>query len=169
MNEGYTRMFLKSNILAAPVLLTLVTSCFVARAAEPKTCDLMTRQQAAAIAGVAVEAGAEQHVMEGASMCMFSASGPTGQTVSLGVMGKDAFFGATAAAAFKIATTPKRGDTAESIPGLGEAAVLVTSSTESTLNVLFHDRIINVDATGSKNAGLKAALIGAAKTALGKM
>jgi hypothetical protein len=163
-------MYFKSPVSAAPVLLILLTASLPLHAADPKICDLITRQQASAIAGDPVDAGAEQNLMKGASMCLFSATGSGGQTVSVGVMSKDAFYGGSAAAMFRIATTAKTGDTAESIPGLGEAAVLVTSGTDDdSLNILYHDRIINVDATGSKNHSLRASLIDAAKTILGKL
>jgi hypothetical protein len=162
-------MCFKFDISVAPILLILLSASSSLHAVEPKMCDLMTPQQAATIAGGPVDAGAEQNLMKGASMCLFSAVGPGDQTVSVGVMGKDSFFGASAAAAFKAATAPKRGDTAESIPGLGEAAVLVTSGTDNSLSILYHDRIVNVDATGSKNRSLRAALIDAAKTVLSKL
>ena len=161
-------MCFKSDISVAPLLLILLSASSL-HAVEPKMCDLMTRQQAAAIAGGPVDAGAEQSLMKGAAMCLFSAVGSGDQTVSVGVMSKDSFYGASAAAAFKAATAPKRGDTNESIPGLGEAAVLVTSGGDSSLSILYHDRIVNVDATGSKNRSLRAALIDAAKTVLGKL
>ena len=157
------------DVSIAPVLLILFGTSFAADAAEPKMCDLMTRQQAGTLAGVPVEAGAEQSLTKGASMCLFSASGTGDQTVSVGVMGKDAFYGASAATAFKAATAAKQGDTAESIPGLGEAAVLVHSANDSSLSVLYHDRIVNVDATGSKNPGLRAALIATAKMVLARL
>jgi hypothetical protein len=158
----------KSDISVAPVLL-IISASFAAHAAEPKVCDLMTRAQATAIAGAPVDAGAEQNLTKGASMCLFSATGTGGQTVSVGVMGKDAFQGASAAVAFKTATRAGIGDKAESISGLGEVAVLVTSAGDSSLSVLYHDRIINVDATGSQTPGLRAALIAAAKIAIGKL
>jgi len=162
-------MRLKSDVSVVPTLLTLLGASFAVRAAEPKMCDLMTRQEATAIAGGPVGAGVEQNLTAGASMCLFSASGSGGQTVSVGVMGKDAFYGASAATIFKISTAAKQGDVAESIPGLGESAVLVTSASDRSLSVLYHERIVNVDATGSKNPGVKAALINAAKVVLGKI
>jgi hypothetical protein len=132
-------------------------------------CDLMTRQQAAAIAGAPVDAGAEQNLAKGASMCLFSATGSGGREVSVGVMGKDSFHGSSAAVAFKAGTREGIGDKAESIPGLGEAAVLVTSAGDNSLSVLYHDRIINVDATGSQTPSLRAALIAAAKMVIDKL
>jgi hypothetical protein len=167
--QGSARMSFKSNIPAIPVLLILLSAHFSAHAAEPKICDLMTRQQATALAGAPVNAGQEQSITKGPSMCLYTASGSGGQTVSVGVMGKESFHGASAAVAFKAATSAGNGDKVESIPGLGETAVLVLSADDNALNVLYHDRIINVDATGSKIPGLRAALIAAAKLVLEKL
>jgi len=50
----------KSDVSIASVLLILVSASFAAHAAEPKMCDLMTRQQAGTLAGAPVGAGAEQ-------------------------------------------------------------------------------------------------------------
>lgn len=66
----------------------------------------------AAIAGGPVGEGAEQNISEGASMCLLSADVTAGgQTVSIGVMGKDSFYGAPAATIFKITTGAKQGET----------------------------------------------------------
>ena len=58
--KGITRMRLKSDVSVVPTLLTLLGASFAVRAAEPKMCDLMTRQQAGTLAGAPVGAGAEQ-------------------------------------------------------------------------------------------------------------
>jgi hypothetical protein len=57
----------------------------------------------------------------------------------------------------------------ESISGLGEAAILNASPADSTLSILYKGRIVIVSTVGSKNAGIKAALIQTARQILGKI
>ena len=151
--------------LAAVVSMLLATAS--SGFALPSTvCDLMTQQQAATVFGSAVAPGRVEMGTASLSGCRFDT--PKGDFAEIGVMDAKAW-GMPAAALFKTLAEPSPGHTVESIAGLGESAILVKGPTDSTLSVLYHDKILLVSATGSKNPGLRAALIDAARQALGKI
>ena len=62
---------------------------------------------------------------------------------------------------FKIVSMSEPGTT--SVSGLGEAAYYSASPQETAVSVLYHGEILKVGAVGSKNPGIKAAIIAVAK------
>jgi len=135
--------------------------------AQPsKVCDLMTQKQATVVFGGAVAPGRVEIATASMSDCRFDA--PGGHFAEIGVMDAKAY-GMPAAALFKAANQPSAGHTVESISGLGEQAILVKGPEDLTLSVLYRDKILIVSTTGSKNPGLRAAMIDAARQALGKI
>ena len=160
-------MHCKLGFAIAAVPFILFSASSVALAAPAKVCDLMTREAAAAILGSPVKAGREEVIGAGTAQCVFETT--TGsQSVYAGWMDPKALMGVTAAAALRVAQMDKS-QTSESISGIGEAALFSTSAMESKVTVLYRERLILVGTVSSKNPGLKAALIQAAKQIMGKM
>jgi len=149
----------------AAVLLMLLTAA-AAVAAPAKVCDLMTQQTAAAVFGAPVAPGRVEMGTPTITDCRFDANGGR-DFAEIGVMENNAM-GLPASAMFKIVTTtkPDPGHTVEAVSGLGEGASFNKGPEDGTLSVLYHDKILLVSATHSRNPGLKAALIQAAKQAL---
>jgi len=154
----------KSSLYLAAVSLVLLAASSAAIAAPLRVCDLMTQQTAAGIFGGPVAPGRIEMSSPGVADCRFDSKG--GGSSEIGVMDTK-LTGMPVAAMYKVlATNPDPGHSLESISGLGEAAVLNKGPDDMTLSVLFHDKILIVSATGSKNPGVKAALIAAARQAL---
>ena len=157
----------KFGLAIAAVPLFLFNTSSVAFAAPAKVCDLMTGETAAAVLGRPVKAGREEVIGAGTAQCVFET--PNGsQSVYAGWMDPKALMGVTAAAALKVAQMDKS-QTSESISGIGEAALFSASAMESKVTVLYRERLILVGTVSSKNPGVKAALIQAAKQIMGKM
>jgi hypothetical protein len=60
-------------------------------------------------------------------------------------------------------------DTVESVPGLGEQNRVVVSQHKITIQVLYHEQILQLIVANSKNPNLKAAMIQSAKQAIAKL
>jgi hypothetical protein len=78
-------------------------------------------------------------------------------------------YGLAPATVFKMAVKPDPGQTTEPAPGLGETGLYFTSPAESTVAVLYRAKVLTISVQSSKNPGLKAALVQAARQILGKM
>jgi hypothetical protein len=157
----------KSGLYVAATLLCMFEYSGVALAAPAKACNLMTRQAAAAIFGGPVDPGVGGDTSVG-DICEYNGPG-SHQQVSVGLIDTKTY-GLSPAAVFKIATAQaSTGHTSETISGLGESNLFIASPTDSSISVLYHAKILTVGATGSKNPGLKAALVQAARQILGKM
>jgi len=164
VERGYEYMRCKSALYIAAVLFVVLETSGVALAAPATACNLLTQQAAAAISGgpVAPGIGADTG---GGDICDFNGST---STVSVGLIDTKTY-GLSPAAVFKIAVQPSPGQSSESISGLGETSLFLASPTDSSIAILYHAKILVVGATDSKNPGLKAALIQAARQILGKM
>jgi hypothetical protein len=157
----------KSGLTIAAVPLILLTACSPTLAAPATPCDLITREAAAAVFGGPVAAGREEKIAAGTAQCVFDGPG-SNHSIYAGWMDPKALMGVPAAAAFKVAQMDKS-QPSESISGIGEAALFSTSAMESKVTILYRERLILVGTVGSKNPGVKAALIQAAKQIIGKM
>ena len=139
-----------------------------AHAALPaKACDLMTQATATAIYGRPVAPGRYEMATVGISDCRFD--GPNGGFAEIGLMDPKGM-GMTAPDMFKLSTHADPGQTVESIPGLGEAASLRKGAEDTSLFVLIHGIMMELtsDKGSASAAATKAALIQAARQALGK-
>jgi len=154
----------KSALYIAAVLLIVFESSSLALAAPATACKLLTQQAAAAIAGESVAPGIGADT-GGGDICEFNSS--SGQ-VSVGVIDTKTY-GMAPAAVFKISVQPSPGQTSEPVAGLGETCLFLASPADSSVAVLYRARILLISAQGSKNPGLKAALVQAARQILGKM
>jgi hypothetical protein len=137
--------------------------------AGPKTCDLISAQTAAAIFGGPTGPGTEQVIAAAGRQCVFETNG--GGEVALGLMDKAnmAALGAKPADIPRMLNEPQPGQHTETIPSLGEWNTLIASPADSSLYVLQHGYLLTLSASGSKNPGLKAALVQAAKQAIAKL
>lgn len=125
----------------------------------------MTQQAAAAVFGGPVAPGRVEMGTPGMTDCRFDVNGGN-DFAEIGVMDMSAE-GMPGLAMFQVLTSQKEpGHTIEPVSGLGEAASFNKGPEDGTLSVLYHNKILLVSATHSKNPGLKAALIQAAKQAL---
>jgi hypothetical protein len=152
--------------------LSFVIGCFVvcgiagsALAAPGKACSLMTQQAAAAVYGAPVQAGVEDPHGTATTNCVFNGTGHLSVgTIDLKVMGiPPAMYGSM--------FQPAPGYTNTPISGLGDRAIFSTmpAPADSALWILARDKILVLDAAGSNNPNIKAALIGAAKQIVGKL
>lgn len=154
----------KSALYIAALLFVIFEPAGAAFAAPATACNLLSQQAAAAIAGESVAPGIGADT-GGGDVCEFNSS--TGQ-VSVGLIDTKTY-GMAPAAVFKIAVQPSPGQTSEPVAGLGETSLFFASPADSSVSVLYHAKILVVSAQGSKNPGLKAALIQTARQILGKM
>jgi hypothetical protein len=157
----------KSGLYIAAALVVIFETSGVALGAPATACKLLTQQAAAAISGFAVAPGIGADT-GGGDICEFNGLAGGGQ-VSVGLIDTKSYGVATPAAVFKIAVQPSPGQTSEPVSGLGETSLYLTSPTDSSVAVLYHAKILMVSAQGSKNPGLKAALVQAARKILGKI
>jgi len=150
--------------LFAAVLFMLLTAV-AAVAAPSKVCDLMTQQTAATVFGAPVAPGRVEMNTPGITDCQFDVHGGEG-FAEIGVMENNSM-GVPSSAMFDVVSKQKDpGHTIEPVSGLGDAASYNKGPDDATLSVLYHNKILIVSATHSKNPGIKAALIQAAKQAL---
>jgi hypothetical protein len=137
--------------------------------AAPKTCDLISAQTAAAVFGGPTGPGTEQVIATAGRQCVFETDG--GGEVALGLMDKAnmASLGAKPADIPRMLNEPQPGQHTETIPSLGEWNTFIASPADASLYVLQHGYLVTLSASGSKNPALKAALVQAARQALGKL
>jgi hypothetical protein len=159
----------RSCLAIAVAALAAAVASSAALAAPLKACDLISQQTAATISGVPMKPGAEQN-LNGSPGCVFDDLGSL-QTVSLGIGDPKSLGASNAAEAFKLLAQPSSdaSETITSIAGLGEANFYRTSEQESSITILYHDKIVVVDAAGSHNPALKTALVQTARLILLKL
>jgi hypothetical protein len=154
------------RFVALAVLCCIAGSGSSAIAGRAKACDFINQQAANSIFGAPVGLGAEDMDSPSANECRFNRPSGNG-SVYAGWLDAKAL-GPNPAATFKIYI--QRPDARiESVPGLGESSYYVTSSTESSVSILYRGKLIMVGAVGSTNPGLKAAILAQAKQFLAKL
>jgi hypothetical protein len=161
------RLAFKTTLSAVAVSLPLLAIPSAQAAPPVKVCDLMTQQTAAGIFGGPVAPGRVEVSSPGAQDCRFDSQ--NGGMSEIGVMDGQLVGMPTADMYKVIAMQADPGHTLESTTGLGEQAVFNKGPEDLTLSVLYHGKILIVSATGSKNPGVKAAMIAAARQALPKI
>jgi hypothetical protein len=154
----------KSALTIAAASFLIFETSGAALAAPTTACSLLSQQAAAAISGgpVAPGIGADTG---GGDICDFNGAV---SKVSVGLIDTKTY-GLAPAAVFKIAVNPDPGQTSQPVPGLGETSLFLSAPADSSVAVLYHGKILIVGATDTKNPGLKAALIQAARQILGKL
>jgi hypothetical protein len=149
-----------SFVVACFMVCGIATDAFAANA-----CSLVTQQKAAAIFGAPVQAGVEHDQTAFSTECIFAGTGQ----FSIGVLDLKAM--GIPPATYGSMFEPKQGYTNTPVAGLGQQAVFSTiaAPADSMLSILSGSKILVLDATGSKNPNIRAALIDAAKQLLGKL
>ena len=144
-------------LLAVPALLA---SAFAHAAAPVKACDLINQQVASTLLGMPAQPPVNANIA-----CIFK-SGDAIVNLNI-IQGPDG-----APADMMARTWPAilhkdyQTDTLEPIPGLGEQSRFIHSTDKDTLQVLYHNAILSIAVTGSKNPKRKADMIQTAKSAL---
>ena len=165
-SRGYKYMRYKSGLYIAAALVVIFETSGVALGAPATACKLLTQQAAAAISGFVVAPGIGADT-GGGDICEFNGLAGGGQ-VSVGLIDK-ILWGRDPRRGLQDRSSAEPRQTSEPVSGLGETSLYLTSPTDSSVAVLYHAKILMVSAQGSKNPGLKAALVQAARKILGKI
>jgi hypothetical protein len=146
----------------AASLLALVLAATASSAAQTvKTCQLFTQQDAAALYGSAL-----QPPMDVGTMCMY-VNPSVGAVVTITISPATAASGADFV---RVKMGVGKGDTTESISGLGDQNLLdIRPNGTNVLTVFYHQKMIVLSVQKHMDTTLKAAMIRAARQIMAKI
>ncbi len=146
----------------AAALLALVVAATASSAAQAiKTCQLFTQQDAVALYGSAL-----QPPMDVGTMCMY-VNPSVGAVVTITISPATAASGADFV---RVKMGVGKGDTTESISGLGDQNLLdIRPNGTNVLTVFYHQKMVVLSVQKHMDAALKAAMIRAARQIMAKI
>jgi len=150
------------------IILAFALTTLPALAAPPKACDFITLQQASAVFGRPLHAGKEDTISIIFSQCVFSDDFNGDVQFDIGTVADLATsMGAGPAQILPIVKATSGSEIPNAFPGLGEWNCYDPSN--FTAKVLYHGKLVTLQANNSKNPGLKAALADALRQILPKL